>query len=350
MTVPLESVPGIPALALAHATGGAGAAPFLGEPATAAAIAARAERVLAAFRPREGADETLSELARGRRAGVLAGQQVGLLTGPLLTTVKALAAVQIARELSSRGTDLAPVFWCASEDHDLVEVTRISLPGADGAVEAGPDPAPLAGNRRPVGALPVETVVAAVLDRAREGAGAIADAESLAALGAAHAGATFREAFVASLSWLLDEPGLLFADAARREDKPALVPLATRLANLRQVIGILQNRNPGVTVLLAQIIPTDNWYRNEKQVDPYNAALPALAADASTGTSRVLIVDQNGGFDGVADTSADGIHPNAEGMQKIASTAPAAPSRWPTEDLVDDMVSSAVRLPMRRSP
>ncbi len=241
MTVPLESVPGIPALALAHATGGAGAAPFLGEPATAAAIAARAERVLAAFRPREGADETLSELARGRRAGVLAGQQVGLLTGPLLTTVKALAAVQIARELSSRGTDLAPVFWCASEDHDLVEVTRISLPGADGAVEAGPDPAPLAGNRRPVGALPVETVVAAVLDRAREGAGAIADAESLAALGAAHAGATYREAFVASLSWLLDEPALLFADAARREEKPVLVPLATRLvrerAEVRRLLG-----------------------------------------------------------------------------------------------------------------
>ncbi|MGD9936901.1 MAG: GDSL-type esterase/lipase family protein [Methanoregulaceae archaeon] len=113
------------------------------------------------------------------------------------------------------------------------------------------------------------------------------------------------------------------------------IPLATRLANLRQVIGILQNRNPGVTVLLAQIIPTDNWYRNEKQVDPYNAALPALAADASTGTSRVLIVDQNGGFDGVADTSADGIHPNAEGMQKIASTwyqalVPLLPAPSPT--------------------
>ena len=37
------------------------------------------------------------------------------------------------------------------------------------------------------------------------------------------------EAFVAALSWLLDEPGLLFADAARREEKPALVPLAARL-------------------------------------------------------------------------------------------------------------------------
>jgi hypothetical protein len=35
--------------------------------------------------------------------------------------------------------------------------------------------------------------------------------------------------------------------------------------------------------------------------------------------------------------------------QKIASTAPAAPSRWPTADLVDDMVSLDAELPTRRS-
>lgn len=93
-----------------------------------------------------------------------------------------------------------------------------------------------------------------------------------------------------------------------------------RLENLQGIIRILQDANPQVTVLLAQIIPTGNWFRNEKQVDPYNAALPALAANASTGTSRVLVVDQNSRFDGVADTQADGIHPNAEGMKKIAST------------------------------
>jgi uncharacterized protein YllA (UPF0747 family) len=147
--------------------------------------------------------------------------------------VKALAAVKLAEDLSSAGTSLAPVFWCASEDHDLVEVTRVPLPGPDGAVEAGPDPEPLSKNHRPVGALPIDVDVAAILDRAREGAGGLADEESLEALAAAHAGATYREAFVASLSWLLQEPALLFADAARREEKPALVPLATRLVRER---------------------------------------------------------------------------------------------------------------------
>ena len=241
MTVPFSAVPAIPALALGHATGQPDVSRFLGERATAPAIAARAARVLAAFRPREGAEPRLAALADGRRAAVLAGQQVGLLTGPLLTAVKALAAVKIAEELAAAGTDLAPVFWCASEDHDLVEVTRVSLPGADGAVEAGPDPEPFSRNRRPVGALPIEVDVAAILERAREGAGALADGESLEVLRAAHAGTTFREAFVASLSWLLAEPGLLFADAARREEKPALAPLAARLvrerAEVRRLLG-----------------------------------------------------------------------------------------------------------------
>ena len=153
MILPLERVPGIPRLALGHATGEPDVRRFLGERAAAPAIAVRAAAVLEAFSP-HGADPALAALAAGRRAGVFTGQQAGLLTGPLLTAVKALAAVKIAETLSNSGTGLSPVFWCASEDHDLVEVTRVPLPGPDGAEEAGPDPEPLSRNRRPVGALP----------------------------------------------------------------------------------------------------------------------------------------------------------------------------------------------------
>jgi len=234
--VPPDRLPAIPALARGHATGSPDVARFLGERASPATIIARARAVRAAFRPRGGAAPELADLAAGRGAAVLTGQQVGLLTGPLLTAVKALAAVKIAADLSEAGAELAPVFWCASEDHDLVEVTRVPLPGPDGPAETGPDPAPLVRNRRPVGALPVEVDVAAVLEAARAAAGALADEESVAALRAAHEGATHRDAFVASLSWLLDEPALLFADAARAAEKPALVPLAARLVRERDAV------------------------------------------------------------------------------------------------------------------
>ncbi len=199
-------------------------------------ISALAPEVLSAFRPRSGADAPLAALASGERAAVLTGQQVGLLTGPLLTTVKALATVKVAEALTAAGTPLAPVFWCASEDHDLVEVTRVPLPGPDGPGEAGPDPEPLARNRRPVGGLPIEVDVAAILERARADAGSLADEECVEALRAAHAGATYRSAFGASLSWLLGEPSLLFADAARAEEKPVLVPLAVRLVREREAV------------------------------------------------------------------------------------------------------------------
>ncbi|MBP7675063.1 MAG: bacillithiol biosynthesis BshC [Thermoanaerobaculia bacterium] len=236
MTIPLETLPAIPLLARGHATGAPDVSRFLGERASVDAIAARAAEVLSRFRPRVGADASLAELASGERAAVVTGQQVGLLTGPLLTAVKALAAVKVAEDLTAAGTPLAPVFWCASEDHDLVEVTRVPLPGPDGPIETGPDPEPLARNRRPVGGLPVEVDVAAILERARAEAGSLADEESLEALRAAHAGATYRSAFVASLSWLLGEPALLFADAARAEEKPFLVPLAVRLVREREVV------------------------------------------------------------------------------------------------------------------
>ena len=236
MTIPLETLPGIPLLARGHATGTPDVSRFLGERASVGAIAARAAEVLSRFRRRAGADAPLAELAAGERAAVLTGQQVGLLTGPLLTTVKALAAVKVAEDVTAAGTPLAPVFWCASEDHDLVEVTRVPLAGPDGPIETGPDPEPLARNRRPVGGLPIEADVAAILERARADAGSLADEESLAALRAAHAGATYRSAFVASLTWLLGEPALLFADAARAEEKPVLVPLAVRLVREREVV------------------------------------------------------------------------------------------------------------------
>ena len=68
----------------------------------------------------------LDRLANGALA-VVSGQQVALFGGPAYAAYKALTAIQIAEELTRDGIDAVPVFWMATEDHDLEEVRHTSL-------------------------------------------------------------------------------------------------------------------------------------------------------------------------------------------------------------------------------
>lgn len=67
----------------------------------------------------------LGRLANGAVA-VVSGQQVGLFGGPAYSLYKALTAIQIAEELTRDGIDAVPIFWMATEDHDLEEVRHTS--------------------------------------------------------------------------------------------------------------------------------------------------------------------------------------------------------------------------------
>lgn len=61
---------------------------------------------------------------------VVAGQQAGLLTGPLYTFLKAATAIAVARDLAAgTGRPIQPLFWIASEDHDVLEVNRVTVGG-----------------------------------------------------------------------------------------------------------------------------------------------------------------------------------------------------------------------------
>jgi bacillithiol biosynthesis cysteine-adding enzyme BshC len=69
----------------------------------------------------------IEKLRHGARA-VVTGQQVGLFGGPLLTLLKAATAVARAKEATdATGIEHIPVFWLASEDHDLDEVDQQTL-------------------------------------------------------------------------------------------------------------------------------------------------------------------------------------------------------------------------------
>jgi bacillithiol biosynthesis cysteine-adding enzyme BshC len=65
----------------------------------------------------------LDRLAGGAVA-IVTGQQVGLFSGPAYSIYKAVSALRWAEEITRRGVDAVPIFWLATEDHDLAEVNH----------------------------------------------------------------------------------------------------------------------------------------------------------------------------------------------------------------------------------
>jgi bacillithiol synthase len=98
---------------------------------------------------------TLANLSRFEKGAVaiVSGQQVGLFSGPAYAIYKAIAAVRIARDLTEGGVDAVPVFWMATEDHDLDEVRRTTF-FSDGKLVDFELPQG-AGNGAPVGRVPL---------------------------------------------------------------------------------------------------------------------------------------------------------------------------------------------------
>jgi uncharacterized protein YllA (UPF0747 family) len=65
----------------------------------------------------------IERLRRGAQTAVT-GQQVGLFGGPLFSIFKALTAVKLAEQATVAGVDCVPIFWLATEDHDLAGAVR----------------------------------------------------------------------------------------------------------------------------------------------------------------------------------------------------------------------------------
>src|SRR4030081_3045313 len=81
--------------------------------------------------------KTLANIERLKRGALAAvtGQQVGLFGGALFSIFKALTAVKLAEEGAAAGVDCVPVFWLATEDHDLAEVNHVALLSEQGLPE-----------------------------------------------------------------------------------------------------------------------------------------------------------------------------------------------------------------------
>ncbi|MBI4463283.1 MAG: bacillithiol biosynthesis BshC, partial [Acidobacteria bacterium] len=101
----------------------------------------------------ETVSESLRKLEQPGCLAVVTGQQVGLFSGPAFALYKALTAVKLARELSSRGLEAVPIFWLATEDHDLNEVNHCFVQDREGSPQRLEYADPPAVSDAPVGSV-----------------------------------------------------------------------------------------------------------------------------------------------------------------------------------------------------
>jgi bacillithiol biosynthesis cysteine-adding enzyme BshC len=184
----------------------------------------RRAALVAALLEINGPSPELDLLARPGTVAVVTGQQVGLFSGPAYTVFKALSAVKLARQLSSEGIPAVPVFWLATEDHDLAEVNHAWVFDRD-FTPAKVAVAPAAQAGQPVGTIELGSVPIEELRTALAGL-PFAD-EVVASVAAAYsAGATMGRAFGALLKEILKDYPVLFIDpmspAVRRLGAPMI--------------------------------------------------------------------------------------------------------------------------------
>jgi bacillithiol biosynthesis cysteine-adding enzyme BshC len=156
---------------------------------------------------------TLANLERleNGAVAVVSGQQTGLFGGPAYAFYKAIAAIRIAGELTEQKIDAVPVFWMATEDHDIDEVRHVSV-FHDGKLVKFGLPANV-GNGAPVGRIPLGVEVEALqaeAGRLLEASGGSAVAQILRECYTSEE--TYGSAFGKMFARLLTTSGLILLD------------------------------------------------------------------------------------------------------------------------------------------
>ena len=96
---------------------------------------------------------------------IVTGQQVGLFSGPAFTLYKALTTVRLAKSLTEQGLPCVPVFWLATEDHDLEEVSQSATFDEEFNVVPLRDSGNRPSSRSPVGEVRHTAEIVAALDQ-----------------------------------------------------------------------------------------------------------------------------------------------------------------------------------------
>jgi len=169
--------------------------------------------------------QTLDNIRKLRQAdtcAVVTGQQVGLFSGPLYTIYKSLTAIKLAEYLSQKcAGNFVPVFWLASDDHDLAEIDHIKLLNKDNDIEKIHYQAPVSSGKIPATKIVFTPEISRSIDCLED---LTHDSEFkqeiISHLSQAYQpGRSFAEAFGVWMTQLFKSYGLVFIDATHPDFK-----------------------------------------------------------------------------------------------------------------------------------
>lgn len=200
----------------------------------------------------------IERLRQGARA-VVTGQQVVLFGGPAYVLYKALTAIKLAELARRQGRECVPVFWMATEDHDLAEVNHVTLPGSGGTLQRLTT-ASRGGDDAPVGAIPLDHDLEDLLGNLKQGLGE--DNEIYKALQASYQpGNTFTDTFAQLLTRIFGEFGLVLVDPSHprlhRASAALYIKVVAESASLNQAL-LDRNRELEAAGYHAQVKVTES--------------------------------------------------------------------------------------------
>lgn len=159
--------------------------------------------------------ENIQRLKNGA-AAIVTGQQVALLGGPMFAVLKALTAILLAERAGA-----VPVFWLATEDHDLAEVNFVHLPVGDHLETFTTTPLHTEGS--PVGSIAFQDEISGLLKRIEEQFGS---SEILTGLQKSYRpGETFGSAFGKFYSQVFADSGIVMLEPSDAELHQIAAPI-----------------------------------------------------------------------------------------------------------------------------
>jgi bacillithiol synthase len=180
------------------------------------------------------------ERFRGGAVACIGGQQVGLFGGPLYSLLKAVSALQMAEQLTGQGCPAVPVFWLATEDHDLAEIAGATLPNQCELEKL--TATSKTDSEAPVGRVPLEPKITELVDRAAEllGAGSVPGWVNDALRQSYRPGESYSSAFARLMTRLLEGTGIILVDPLDDElhaiAQPLFAAAAERAAELNEAL------------------------------------------------------------------------------------------------------------------